>query len=247
MIRPLVILPSYNSGGQLVRTMREAAPFCPDVWAVVDGSSDGSGGEAREAASTAVGLRVLVLEKNCGKGGAVLAGLRAADAEGFSHALMMDADGQHAAAAIPEFLDRAAREPEALIAGVPVFGPDAPPERVKGRRIGNFFAAVETWGMGARDSLFGFRVYPIRPTLKILESTRGARRFDFDTIVAVRLLWAGVRAVNLPVPVKYPPPPDGGVTHFRYLRDNVLLTRVHVRLCLEMLLHFPKLVSLRCR
>ncbi len=247
MIRPLVILPSYNSGGQLVRTMSEAARFCEDVWVVIDGSTDGSGAGARAAARTMKGSRVILLDKNIGKGGGVLAGLRAARDEGFSHALVMDADGQHAATAIPEFLDRARREPEALIAGVPVFGPDAPPERVKGRLVGNFFATLETWGMGARDSLFGFRVYPIGPTLKILESTRGARRFDFDTVVAVRLLWAGVRVVNLPVPVRYPPPSDGGVTHFRYLRDNLLLTRVHVRLCLEMLLRIPNLLSLRCR
>lgn len=247
MVRALVILPSYNSGGRLTQTLREAAGFCQDVWAVVDASTDGSAGEAIAAANRMPGLRVIVLEKNCGKGGAVLAGLRAADQEGFTHALVMDADGQHEAPAIPEFLEAARRRPEALIAGVPTFGPDAPPERVSGRRVGNFFAALETWGLGARDSLFGFRIYPIRPALRVLESTRGARRFDFDTVLAVRLLWAGVPAVNIPVPVRYPAPGDGGVTHFRYLRDNLLLTRVHVRLCLEMILHAPRLFSLRCR
>lgn len=247
MHRPLVLLPSYNSGELLGRTMQAAARFCGDVWAVCDGSTDGSPEVAAALTDGLPGCRVLRLERNGGKGAAVLEGLKQARAAGFSHAVVMDADGQHAAGDIPGFLEASRGNPEALIAGVPVFGPDAPPERVKGRRVGNFFAALETWGLGARDSLFGFRVYPILPALKILESTRGARRFDFDTVLAVRLLWAGVPVVNRPVPVRYPAPSDGGVTHFRYLRDNLLLTGVHVRLCLEMLIHIPALLSLKCR
>lgn len=245
MIKPVVILPSYNSGGQLARTMCAAKRFCNDVWAVVDGSTDGSAAEALGLAGQ--GFRTIVLERNGGKGEAVLCGLREAAAAGFSHALVMDSDGQHAAESIPKFLELAGRSPEALIAGVPIFGPDAPPERVKGRKFGNFFASLETWWLGASDSLFGFRVYPVAPALRVLEATRGGRRFDFDTVVMVRLVWSGVRAVNLPVPVRYPARSEGGVTHFRYLRDNLLLTRVHVGLCLEMILHIPRLLSLRCQ
>jgi glycosyltransferase involved in cell wall biosynthesis len=241
----LVILPSYNSGEQLARTMVAAARFCDPVWAVIDGSTDDSAAEARRLGGE--GFRVIALEKNGGKGGAVLAAFRLALDAGFSHAIVMDADGQHEARAISDFLEISARNPGHLIAGVPIFGPDAPPERVKGRRIGNFFAALETWGLGASDSLFGFRLYPLKPALRVLESTRSARRFDFDTVLAVRLLWAGVPAINVPVPVRYPPRSEGGVSHFRYLRDNLLLTAVHVRLCLEMPWHIPRLVSLRCR
>ena len=238
----LVILPSYNSGDQLPRTMRAARPFCHPVWAVVDGSTDGSAAAARSLGGD--GYRVIALGKNSGKGGAVLAAFREAAEAGFSHAIVMDADGQHPAAAIPQFLKLCAENPGHLIAGVPVFGPDAPTERVRGRRVGNFFARLETWGCGAADSLFGFRLYPLKPALHILESTNSGRRFDFDTVLAVRLLWAGVPVINVPVPVRYPPPGEGGVTHFRYVRDNVLLTAVHVRLCLEMFLHIPRL--LRC-
>lgn len=240
----LVILPSYNSGALLPRTMLAAARFHSPVWAVLDGSTDGSESLARELGRD--GFRVLTLEQNSGKGGAVLAAFREAHREGFTHAIVMDADGQHPAEAIPEFLALSAKNPAHLIAGVPLFGPDAPAERVKGRRVGNFFASVETWGLGASDSLFGFRLYPLQPSLHILESTRGARRFDFDTVLAVRLLWAGVPVINVPVPVRYPPRNEGGVTHFRYVRDNLLLTAVHVRLCLEMFAHLPKLLSLRC-
>ncbi len=241
----LVILPSYNSGDQLPLTMRAARMFCHPVWAVVDGSTDGSAEAARNLGGD--GYRVIALEKNSGKGGAVLAAFREAVHGGFSHAIVMDADGQHAADAIPRFLELSAKNPGHLIAGVPIFGSDAPSERVNGRRIGNFFACVETGWLGAADSLFGFRLYPLRPALKILESTTSGRRFDFDTVLAVRLLWAGVPVINVPVPVRYPARAEGGVTHFRYVRDNLLLTSVHVRLCLEMLLHIPRLLSLRCQ
>lgn len=241
----LVILPSYNSGEHLSRTMLAARPHCDAVWAVVDGSTDGSGEQAEKL--TGDGFRVIRLEKNSGKGGAVLRGFREAKAAGFTHALVMDSDGQHPIESIGDFFDRSEKAPGSLIAGVPVFGPDAPAERVKGRLVGNFFARLETWGMGASDSLFGFRLYPIAPSLAILESTGGARRFDFDTVMAVRLLWAGVPAINVPVPVRYPDRSEGGVTHFRYVRDNLLLTAVHVRLCFGMLGRIPRLISMRCR
>ncbi len=241
----LVILPSYNSGDQLPRTMQAARRFCDPVWAVIDGSTDASADAAGKLAGD--GDRVISLEKNSGKGAAVLVAFREAVAAGFSHAIVMDADGQHAAEAIPQFLKLSAENPEHLIAGVPVFGPDAPAERVRGRLVGNFFAGLETWGLGAADSLFGFRLYPLKPSIRILESTKSGRRFDFDTVLAVRLLWAGVPVLNVPVPVRYPPQAEGGVTHFRYVRDNLLLTRVHVRLCSEMLLHIPRLLALRCQ
>jgi hypothetical protein len=116
---------------------------------------------------------------------------------------------------------------------------------VKGRLIGNWWADLATvWG-GIGDSLFGFRVYPIRESLEILDSIRTARRFDFDTELVVRLYWRGVRPVNLRVPVIYPDIAAGGVTHFRYLRDNVLLVTTHARLFFGMLARLPRLLRLR--
>ncbi|HEY8902850.1 MAG TPA: hypothetical protein VIM48_04030, partial [Chthoniobacterales bacterium] len=166
-------------------------------------------------------------------------------AEGFTYALVMDADGQHSMDAVVPFLEHSLREPGAMILGQPVFGPDAPPERVKGRRIGNWWANLATlWG-GINDSLFGFRVYPIRESVEILDSIRTGRRFDFDTELAVRLYWRGVRPINVPAPVRYPPREEGGVTHFQYLRDNVLLVGTHIRLFFGMLLRLPRLLALR--
>ncbi len=142
----------------------------------------------------------------------------------------MDADGQHPAAAIFEFMAAAARDPQAMILGRPLFGPEAPAARVQGRRISNFCAAVETLGAGIGDALCGFRVYPIAALLAVMAETRFMRGFDFEPEAAVRLAWRGLRAVNRPVPVRYFRPEEGGVSHFRYGRDNLLLAWMHLRL-----------------
>ncbi len=227
----LVLLPSYNSGALLARTAREALAAWPCVWVVLDGSTDGSADALRGPEFSSQALRVIHLKKNQGKGGAVLEGMKAALAAGFSHALVMDADGQHAAESIPEFMDLSTRNPAAMILGVPAFRDDAPRLRVHGRKAGNFFTRLETGG-AVRDSLFGFRVYPIAPAVRVLSRTRHGRRFDFDTELAVRLVWAGVPAINHPAPVFYPPRAGGGVSHFGYFRDNFLLAQTHTRLCL---------------
>jgi glycosyltransferase involved in cell wall biosynthesis len=241
--RPVVVLPTYNSGPQLTKTLAAAHAVHSEVWVLVDGSTDGSDREAE--ALKLGGARFFRLEKNSGKGGAMLEALRIAAAEGVTHLLAMDADGQHPAESIRPFLEMAEKHPQAFLCGVPIFGPDAPAERVIGRVVGNSFARLETLDMGAKDSLFGFRLYPVKPALKILERTRWGRRFDFDTVLAVRLSWAGLPCINLPVPVIYPSRESGGVTHFRYLRDNLLLVAAHTRLLLEWPLRVPGLLRRR--
>jgi glycosyltransferase involved in cell wall biosynthesis len=243
----LVLLPSYNSGAQLVRTARAALAEWAPVWIVLDGSTDESVAAAHALAAESPQVRVITLPQNAGKGGAVLAGLRAAREAGFTHVVVMDADGQHPASAIRPFMRLSEAKPSAMILGVPVFGPDAPPERVKGRRVGNWFTHLETlWG-GVEDSLFGFRLYPVAPALEILLRIRTARRFDFDTELVVRLFWAGVEPVNVPVPVTYPPRDRGGITHFHYVRDNLLLAGTHTRLCLLLLTRLGRVWTLRTR
>ncbi len=238
----LVLLPSYNSGPQLLETIRAAMACWRPVWVVIDASTDGSETAARQLAQTEPGLRVIVRDVNGGKGAAVLDGLRLALAEGFQHALVMDADGQHPADRIVEFMRLAADHPRTLILGVPQFGPEAPKARVYGRLGGNTFAEIETlWG-GIRDSLFGFRVYPVEDTVRLMESIRTARRFDFDTEVAVRLYWQGYRTLNVPVAVRYLTRQEGGVSYFRYLPDNVLLVKTHLRLLAGMLPRLPRLL-----
>jgi glycosyltransferase involved in cell wall biosynthesis len=241
----LVIIPSYNTGGKLVETVTEACACWRPVWVVLDGSTDGSAAALAEVGGREDGLRILALERNSGKGAAVMHALLAAAREGFTHALVLDADGQHSAGDIPRFMSVSQRNPAAMILGAPQFATDAPALRRHGRRVGNWWANLETcWG-GIEDSLFGFRVYPIRESVRILQGTRGARRFDFDTELAVRLFWAGVPPINLSTPVRYFKPAEGGRSHFHYLRDNWLLIRRHTLLVLAMLPQMRKVWKLR--
>jgi glycosyltransferase involved in cell wall biosynthesis len=212
------------------------------VWVVIDGSTDGTDAQLQQLAATEPNLRVLVLAANHGKGAAVLHGVQLARREGYTHALTMDADGQHPASHIGAFMAASQRVPEAVVLGVPQFDASAPALRRRGRRISNWWANLETLGAGVQDSLFGFRVYPIAPLIDVMESRRWMRRFDFDPEAAVRLVWAGVPPLNLPAPVRYLTPAEGGVSHFNYLRDNVLLTGMHVRLMVEFVLRLPLLL-----
>ncbi|HUQ29002.1 MAG TPA: glycosyltransferase family 2 protein [Usitatibacter sp.] len=228
----LVLIPSYNPGRVVYDTVRGAREHWNPVWVVVDGSTDGTAAGLTDLAATDPGLRVLVLARNGGKGAAVLHGIRAAQAEGYTHVLTMDSDGQHPVATIPEFMARSKDEPRAMVLGVPVFDASAPGLRVKGRRVSNGFAKLETAG-AIGDSLFGFRVYPIADLAAVMRWQPWMRRFDFDPEAAVRLAWRGVRAVNVPAAVRYLKPEEGGISHFNYWRDNVLLTWMHSRLLLE--------------
>ncbi len=235
----LVIIPAYNPGRLLEETVRGALAAWPVVWVVVDGSTDGS--HEPLARHSPAGLRVIVRGPNGGKGQAVLDGARAALAAGFTHALVMDADGQHPAARIGDFMAASAREPDAVVCGRPVFGPEAPRARLYGRKLSVGLVRLETSGRGAADPLFGFRVYPLGALVAVLAATRGGRGYDFDPEVAVRLAWRGTRAVNLDAACAYVGRERGGVSHFRYLRDNVRMVAMHCRLLLESLAWRPKL------
>lgn len=235
----LVLIPSYNPGEKVKATVLEALKYWSPVWVVVDGSTDGSKELLETLANSETGLRVVVLPTNSGKGAAVLEGIKLAEHAGFTHVLTMDSDGQHPASRIPEFMALSEASPKAMVLGVPDFGIDAPSLRVKGRKISNWWANLETFWTGIGDSLFGFRVYPIAPLRKVMESTRWMRRFDFDPEAAVRLCWAGVRPINVVAPVRYFSKEDGGVSHFQYFRDNKLLTWMHIRLMIGMVLRLP--------
>lgn len=220
----LVVIPSFNSGARLRPTVQAAQAAWPHVWVVVDGSTDGSADHLPN------GARRLVLPHNGGKGAAVRHAVRQAADEGFTHALVMDGDGQHPADRIQAFMAASIAQPDAMVLGCPVFGADAPQVRVLGRRLSNWCAALATGGAPTRDSLFGFRVYPIAPLLRAMDESPGMRGFDFDPEAMVRLCWAGVPSVVLPAPVRYWRAGQGGVSHFRYVRDNILLIAMHLRL-----------------
>jgi hypothetical protein len=243
----LVLIPSYNTGERLFSTVGEARARWSPVWVVVDGSTDGTGERLRGLAETDPGLRVLTLPENQGKGAAVLHGLRLAREAGFTHALTMDSDGQHPAQLIPEFMRTSQARPDTMVLGRPVFDADAPLLRVRGRKVSNGWAHLETLWAGVGDSLYGFRVYPVAALIAVMERQPWMRRFDFDPEAVVRLVWNGVKPLNIDAPVKYLSAAEGGVSHFNYLRDNVLLTWMHARLMAEFVLRLPLLVARRLR
>jgi glycosyltransferase involved in cell wall biosynthesis len=235
----MVLIPSYNPGPKVFETVEGARRYWAPVWVVVDGSTDGTPARLQEMAQRDPELRVFVLPRNVGKGSAVLHGMQAAAAEGYTHVLTMDSDGQHPPACIPEFMARSQANPRAMVLGIPIFDASAPNIRVQGRKLSNWWASVETVGGGIIDTLYGFRIYPIADLVAVMRRQPWMRRFDFDPEAAVRLSWRGLPAINVPAPVKYLKPEEGGVSHFKYFRDNCLLTWMHTRLVLESVVRLP--------
>jgi glycosyltransferase involved in cell wall biosynthesis len=243
----LVLIPSYNPGPKVYSTVRAALEQWAPVWVIIDGSTDHSEHRLSEMAAAQPNLRVSVLPKNSGKGAAVLFGAREAQALGFTHVLTMDSDGQHPAESIAPFMQTSFSSPAAMVLGKPIFDDSAPGLRVKGRKISNWWANLETLWAGIDDSLFGFRVYPIAPLISVMRRQLWMRRFDFDVEAAVRLCWRGVIPINLPAKVRYFKPEEGGVSHFNYWRDNALLSWMHFRLFLGFILRLPLLGARRLR
>lgn len=226
----LVLIPSYNTGARLKGTVVDALSAWPHVWVVVDGSSDGSDLILDELAVEHAGLKVIRKSPNEGKGAAVLYAAELAHAGGFTHALVMDADGQHPASSIEPLMHLSQQDANTVVMGQPIFGADVPKARLYGRRLTIFWTELETLYAGLGDTLFGMRVYPLAPMCAAMHQTKFARGYDFDPEVAVRMVWLGVRPVQLPVPVRYFSGDEGGVSHFHYLRDNIKLTGLQFRM-----------------
>ena len=239
----VILIPSYNTGADLLaRTVTSALAQWPDVWVVMDGSTDGSGQAVEAMLPAYPRLKLLQQSPNQGKGAAVLYGTQQAKAAGYTHILAMDADGQHPPERISMFIQGSQRYPQAMLLGCPQFGPEAPQIRVQGRKLSNLWTNLETLGWGIDDSLFGMRIYPVDALLRAFDSTRFGRRFDFDTEMAVRIAWQGVPTINVPTPVRYLSLEEGGVSQFRYLRDNALLTWMHARLLIGFVARLPLLI-----
>ena len=234
MIHPIVLIPSFNTGRLLEATVREVlANTKRSILVVIDGSTDGSDKSVLDLENDEDRLTVKINPLNEGKGAAVRKGLIEAKRKGFTHALVMDADGQHPAFEIERFLEHAESEPEAMILGQPVFDKDVPVERLYGRQLSVWMVRFEVMGQEIGDPLCGFRVYPITPLLKVMDKSGRSNRYDFDPEVAVRLNWMGVSSVKIDAPVRYIDASEGGVSHFNYLRDNARFVALHVRLVIE--------------
>ena len=235
MFKPFVLIPSYNTGSAVLeQTVREALAHTErPVWVVIAGSDDGSDRGVLSLAESEARLRVIAKPVNEGKGAAVRSGLRAAKQEGLTHALVMDADGQHPAALIDRFFEAAGQAPEAMVLGQPVFDANVPLERLYGRQLSVWLVRFEVLGGAVGDPLYGFRVYPVQALLDVMQDRGRSNRYDFDPEVAVRLNWKGVPSVHIDSPVKYLDAAEGGISHFHYLRDNARYVALHTRLILE--------------
>ena len=236
------LVPVYNHGSTAGEVVAEITARGLPVILVDDGSDEDTRAaliriDERHESCTLVRLR-----ENSGKGGAVMAGLAMAREEGFSHALQIDADGQHDLQEIPVFLEKSRERKGALIAGAPVYDESAPKSRLIGRKITNFWIAVETLSRDIPDAMCGFRVYPVDAALRALRRSVVNRRMGFDIEVLVRLHWRRVPLIFLPVKVEYP---EGGTSNFRMVRDNLGITAVHTKLFFGMLLRSPVILASR--
>ena len=242
MISACIVIPVYNHehaiGAVLERMLRHGLPCI-----LVDDGSAPACARALDALALAHPAQVTLvrLPHNQGKGAAVLCGLRHAAELGYSHVLQIDADGQHDSNDVPRFLAQASANPAAVIAGHPLYDESVPRLRLYGRYATHIWVWINTLSFDIRDSMCGFRLYPVAPVMAMLARGTGiGARMNFDTDILVRLHWDGVAVINLPTRVRYP---ADGVSHFRMWRDNVLIVRMHTAHFFGMLARLPQLLA----
>jgi len=240
VFKPVVVIPVFNHAAVICSTVEQILAHGLPCILVDDGSDAACANTLRSVAQAhPQAVTLLRLPLNQGKGAAMAEGLRRAAAIGFTHALQIDADGQHQVADMPLFLARAKAQPEAVICGCPVYDESVPKGRLIGRYATHIWVWINTLSFDIRDSMCGFRVYPLASVCELLSTTPLGQRMDFDSDVIVRLHWRGVPVVNQPTRVVYP---VGGISHFRLWRDNVLISRMHTVLFFGMLRHLPMLL-----
>lgn len=240
MFDPVAVVPVYNHPATIPAVTQRILAHGLRCILVDDGSDAECAAVLRQLAAAHPQDVVLVrLDVNQGKGAAMCAGFREAGRRGHSHVLQVDADGQHDCADIPRFLAQARSRPEAVIAGCPVYDDSVPRGRLYGRYATHVWVWINTLSLDIRDSMCGFRMYPLASLLPLLDAVRIGRRMDFDSDVIVRLHWRGVPVVNQPTRVTYP---QDGISHFRLWGDNVRISAMHARLFLGMLLRAPLLL-----
>ncbi len=238
-----VLIPVYNHGDAIGPTLQNAIGYGYPVMLVDDGSD-----EACKAVLCSLAeqfrqqVSLLRLDENRGKGGAIKAGFRQLRQLGYSHAIQVDADGQHELSDLPKFVAASQRDPEAVIAGYPVFDNSVPRLRYYCRYLTHVWVWINTLSLQIRDSMCGFRVYPLDPIINLLDDETCSDRMAFDTEVLVRWCWRGQAITNLPTRVNYP---LDGISHFRRWLDNWLISIMHSRLFFGMLYRLPKLLKRR--
>jgi predicted LPLAT superfamily acyltransferase len=236
--RPCALIPVYDHHAALPRLVAALRGEGLPVLLVDDGSDAVT--KAALAALVQPGVELLTQPVNGGKGKAVLAGLALAAEHGYSHALQIDADGQHEVADAGAMLALAEQHPDELISGTPRYDESVPKIRFYCRYLTHSLVWVSTLSLSLRDTMCGFRVYPVQRTLALAQRVHIGPRMDFDTEIMVRLYWAGTDSRFLPTRVRYP---EDGISHYRMLRDNLRMIWLHIRLLAGMLPRIPRLLG----
>jgi glycosyltransferase involved in cell wall biosynthesis len=241
--RPCALIPVYNHEGPLpgvVAALLAAGLPC----VLVDDASGACCAAVIDRLASEADTHLLRLAENQGKGGAVMAGLREAQRLGFTHALQVDADGQHDLQAVRAFLDESRAHPEAIVCGYPQYDASVPKGRLYARYLTHVWVWINSLSLEIRDSMCGFRVYPLAASVALIDSARLGKRMDFDSEILVRLSWRQQPMRWLPTRVHYP---EDGVSHFRLWQDNLLISKMHARLFFGMLCRAPWLLYRRWR
>lgn len=237
--RPCFVIPIYNHKDTIAATVRGLCVHDLPIYVVDDGSDEATREALLDLARATPLMRLDRLAANRGKGAAVMHGLRLAHRAGHTHAVQIDADGQHDLDDVPRFLAAGKASPQAIVCGRPVYDASVPRSRLYGRYITHVWVWIETLSLDIKDSMCGYRLYPLAATLALIDGRRIAERMAFDIEILVRLAWAGIPVVNIPTRVIYP---ENGLSHFDVLRDNLNISRVHARLFFGMLARLPVLL-----
>ena len=241
MFKPCVLIPVYDHEHAIGAVVAAVLAHGLPCMLVDDGCKPSCAKVLDELVAAAPAQVSLVRHLvNQGKGAAVMTGFAEAGACGYTHLLQVDADGQHHAADIARFIALARENPDAIIAGCPIYDDSVPKLRLYARYLTHVWIWINTLSFAIRDSMCGFRVYPVAPVLALAQRQSLGKRMNFDPEILVRLYWAGVKVINLPTRVSYP---TDGVSHFLAFRDNLLITRMHTVLFFGMLLRLPTLLA----
>ena len=233
------IIPVYNHHQFIEETLIKIMPYGDQVFLIDDGSIEEGQFLLEDLSKKNPAVSLIRHPYNQGKGAAVITGLEAAFKQGFTHALQIDADGQHDHSDIPNFIEYSKEYPENIVSGQPIYDSSVPKSRLYGRYISHFWVWVETLSFDIKDSMIGFRVYPLDPIISLLKDTTLCQRMDFDTEILVRLYWRGVPTHFIKTRVVYP---LDGISHFNNLTDNWRITKLHTRLFFGMLKRLPRLI-----
>ena len=243
MHNPCAVIPVYNHETAIIRVVEALlAAGLPCV--LVDDASSPACAAVLEHLALGDNIFLIRLAVNQGKGGAVMAGLREASRLGFTHALQVDADGQHDLRDVATFMQVSQQNPEALICGYPQYDASVPKGRLYARYLTHVWVWINSLSLQIPDSMCGFRVYPLAPSLALINSVKLGKRMDFDPEILVRLAWRNQPMRWLPTKVHYP---LDGLSHFRLFHDNALISGMHTKLFFGMLLRLPSILWRRCK